>query len=269
MSKFLQGPIVPKRPFLWDTVPMSRRSRSDNPAYLLRLISEGADTWSSICDHLGLGSPTGTKANVLTQVVTGLAVAGLVNIKKYPKGSKKIETITVSEKWLQIQGLLKISLRDLSKMTAGDSIIVKPYFDRPKAPKNPNDLFVVMPFKPQLKAVYTNHITRVARDLNLTFARGDDFFTARSVMHDIWDAIAASRIVIADCTGRNPNVFYEIGIAHTIGVPVILIAQNAKDVPFDIRHLRYIPYSLTPQGKKAFEKTLRKTLITALRLPDQ
>lgn len=41
---------------------MSRRSRSDNPAYLLRLISEGADTWSSICDHLGLGSPAGTKA---------------------------------------------------------------------------------------------------------------------------------------------------------------------------------------------------------------
>ena len=152
---------------------------------------------------------------------------------------------------------LKISLRDLRKLTAGDSIIVKPYFDPPKAPKSPHDLFVVMPFRPQLKAVYTNHITRVARDLKLTFARGDDFFTTlSSVMHDIWVAIAASRIIIADCTGRNPDVFYEIGIAHTIGIPVILITQNVKDVPFDIRHLRYIHYSLTLKGKKDLgEKT--------------
>jgi hypothetical protein len=83
-------------------------------------------------------------------------------------------------------------------------------------------------------------------------------------MQDIWNAIAASKIIIADCTGKNPNVFYEIGIAHTLGRPVILITQNPEDVPFDVRHFRYIRYELTPRGMKAFEKTLEATLANEL-----
>ena len=79
-------------------------------------------------------------------------------------------------------------------------------------------------------------------------------------MRNIWSAIYASHLVIADCTGRNPNVFYEIGIAHTLGRPVILTAQNNDDVPFDIRHIRYIHYNLTPRGIKEFEDRLRKTI---------
>jgi len=68
--------------------------------------------------------------------------------------------------------------------------------------------------------------------------------------------------VIADCTGRNPNVFYEIGLAHASGKPVILITQNSDDVPFDIRHLRYIQYDYTPRGMRVFEKRLVDTLKT-------
>ena len=55
-------------------------------------------------------------------------------------------------------------------------------------------------------------------------------------------------------------MFYEIGLAHAIGRPVILIAQAEQDVPFDVRHLRYIRYSLTPKGMKEFEQTLSSTL---------
>ena len=90
--------------------------------------------------------------------------------------------------------------------------------------------------------------------------RGDDFFTVNSVMQDVWSAICAARIVIAECTGRNPNVFYEIGMAHTIGKPIIFVTQNSEDVPFDIRHIRYIKYDYNPRGMKRFEATLKKTL---------
>ena len=62
-----------------------------------------------------------------------------------------------------------------------------------------------------------------------------------------------SRAVIADCTTRNPNVFYEIGMAQTVGKPVLLITQDESDVPFDLRHLRYIKYAYTPPGMAAFE----------------
>ena len=115
---------------------------------------------------------------------------------------------------------------------------------------------MLMPFDAQLKPVYEDHIIASARELGLLAARGDNFFTSHSVMGDIRIPIMSARAVIADCTGRNPNVFYEIGLAHAVGKPVILITQNNDDVPFDIRHLRYIQYDYTPRGMHIFEKRL-------------
>jgi hypothetical protein len=79
-------------------------------------------------------------------------------------------------------------------------------------------------------------------------------------MSEIWSAICKARLVIADCTGRNPNVFYEIGVAHTMGIPVILLTQRMEDVPFDLRHIRFIKYEFTPRGMQKFEKELSATL---------
>ena len=77
---------------------------------------------------------------------------------------------------------------------------------------------------------------------------------------EIWALIIRSRFIVADCTGRNPNVFYEIGIAHTIGKPVIAITQSTTDVPFDLTHRRYIEYEMTPRGMAKFEDSLARTL---------
>jgi len=100
----------------------------------------------------------------------------------------------------------------------------------------------------------------VCSELALQVMRADDFFTAQSVMTDIWNAIYNSKIIIADCTKRNPNVFYEIGIAHTLGKPTILIAQSINDVPFDLRHIRCVEYKYTPRGMTAFHVALKKTI---------
>ena len=83
-------------------------------------------------------------------------------------------------------------------------------------------------------------------------------------MSDIWNAIYDARLIIADCTNRNPNVFYEIGVAHAIGQKVILITQNKDDVPFDLRHLRFIDYEYTPRGMREFESRLKQTIQTEL-----
>jgi hypothetical protein len=122
------------------------------------------------------------------------------------------------------------------------------------------DLFVLMPFALSLKSIYDDHIKKVAKTLNLTIARADDFFSQNSVMYEVWSAITQASILVADCTGKNPNVFYEIGIAHAIGKPVILITQNQDDVPFDLRHIRYIQYDYTPPGMIKFENTLTTTI---------
>ena len=70
------------------------------------------------------------------------------------------------------------------------------------------------------------------------------------IIQDVVSLIDKSRVVICDCTGRNANVFYEIGIAHTLGREVILITQNEADIPFDLRHLRYVKYLNNAEGRQ-------------------
>lgn len=124
-----------------------------------------------------------------------------------------------------------------------------------------SDIFVIMPFREDLKAIYSDRLIPVAARIGLSISRADDLFTNHSIMSDVWSSIFRSKLVIADCTGRNPNVFYELGICHTLGKPVILLAQDAEDVPSDIRHLRYLEYSTGAAAKTdAFEAKLTATI---------
>jgi hypothetical protein len=122
-------------------------------------------------------------------------------------------------------------------------------------------VFVAMPFLKEIDPIYRDHITEVVKNkLTKTLGRADDFYSIHEIMKDVWSAIYYSEVVIADCTGRNPNVFYEIGIAHTLGKKTVLIAQQMDDIPFDVRHIRNIIYEYTPRGVRQFEKTLEETL---------
>src|SRR5205807_10503998 len=119
-------------------------------------------------------------------------------------------------------------------------------------------VFVLMPFHMALRQIYDGPIRQACRRLKLSVERADDIFSTSEVIEDIWNAIANALIVVADCTGRNPNVFYELGMAHTLGKQVILISQKDEDVPSDIRHIRYIRYRLT--APKSLENRLFQTL---------
>ncbi|MEM1256068.1 MAG: hypothetical protein AAGI69_26825 [Cyanobacteria bacterium P01_H01_bin.21] len=206
----------------------------------------------------------------LFHTLTELREAGLIEFEFAPEkedrwGSSIINgEITVSKHWETIQNALGISLAEVAKLDSNKSMIVHPFFGLPDTSISTADLFVLMPFRPEIKPLYEDHIVKVAKDLSLNVARGDDFFTAHSVMLDVWSAICSAKAIIADCTGRNPNVFYEIGLGHVIGKPVILITQNNDDVPFDVRHMRYIQYSYTPRGMVEFEKRLTETIKTIL-----
>lgn len=195
-----------------------------------------------------------TAGSKLERAVRNLAEAGLICIDDQGK-------ISLTPAWPDIQTLLGISLMELVKEIPGQSMSVTPFFGKPKELADYNyDIFMAMPFVEMLKPIYEDHIKNVVKKTKLDVVRGDDIFTANSVMEDVWSAINGARIVIAECTGRNPNVFYEIGMAHTIGKPIILITQNSNDVPFDLRHIRYIKYDYTPRGMKDFESSLKKTL---------
>jgi nucleoside 2-deoxyribosyltransferase len=94
--------------------------------------------------------------------------------------------------------------------------------------------------------------------------RGDDVFGSSVIMDDIRNSIGASDIVVADLTGKNANVFYEVGICHAVDKPVLLMAQSIEDVPFDLRHRRVLLYEYSPRGCKKLEKTLQQNLTAML-----
>ena len=123
--------------------------------------------------------------------------------------------------------------------------------------------FVLMPFRDHLRPVYDDHIVNVCHELGLTVTRADQIFSTRPVIDDILEAVASARVIVADLTQGNPNVFYEVGVCHTLGKTVILITQE-DEVPFDLRHIRHIKYVYTPRGMRAMEESLKLTLQTVL-----
>ena len=127
--------------------------------------------------------------------------------------------------------------------------------------------FVVMPFGDQdLQVVYKDFVKPTLVDgCNLHCERGDDVFGSNVIMEDILKSISAADVILADLTRKNANVFYEVGICHALGKPVLLLAQSIDDVPFDLRHRRVLLYDYSPHGCKLLEGTLRKSMNAVLK----
>lgn len=106
---------------------------------------------------------------------------------------------------------------------------------------------VMMPYGAAFDPVYKAIQTGV-QDAGKHCKRGDDIWDHASIIQDVVSLIDRSGVVICDCTGKNANVFYEAGIAHTLGREIILITQADVDIPFNIGHLRYLKYLNNNQG---------------------
>lgn len=149
-----------------------------------------------------------------------------------------------------------------------NKITVSPLWGEPlRRSQFQSDIFMVMPFRDKYNAIFENVIRPVTADLNLTIKRGDEFSSTRgSIMQEVWAALNACKLVIVETTEINANVYYELGIAHTLGKPAILLSQTkeVEDLPFDIRHLRFLVYEDTVEGGKTLEKNLKNSIIWLL-----
>jgi hypothetical protein len=116
--------------------------------------------------------------------------------------------------------------------------------------------FVLMPFGAKWSdRVYTELIRKVVESLGLQCLRADNL-KGRIIIEDIWTKINQSAFIIADVTGRNPNVMYEVGIAHAIGKPTILLTQEISKIPFDFSHLRHDEYADNVESFRSMELKL-------------
>ncbi len=120
-------------------------------------------------------------------------------------------------------------------------------FQLSEKPIRPNLISMMMPFSEGFSRVYQTVKTALEAE-GYECTRADDFWINPHIIQDIIELICTSSIVICDLSDKNPNVFYETGIAHTLGKEVILITQSMNDVPFDLRSLRCITYLNNQEG---------------------
>lgn len=128
-------------------------------------------------------------------------------------------------------------------------------------PLDPRLVAVMMPFDPSFDVVYET-IEQAVQDAGMECARVDNIWEHDHVMGDVLSLLWRARVVVADLTGRNPNVFYETGLAHALPRRTILLTQKADDIPFDLRSIRYLSYGLGSAARKTLRSQLGERLMT-------
>ncbi len=137
------------------------------------------------------------------------------------------------------------------------------FFVRKHDPK-PGMCFVLMPFQEALTAVYEHGIKPQVESMAMQCKRADEIYSGQAILGDIWSSIQTAEFIIVDCTGKNPNVMYELGLCHALWKKVILLSQSLDDVPFDLRQWRVIWYDFTFAGAARLKEELGRA-IEALR----
>jgi hypothetical protein len=128
---------------------------------------------------------------------------------------------------------------------------------RPKA-------FVVMQFTSPYNEVYADVIRSICQELGMDVVRADEEYGPGVIISDLSRQIIESTVIIADITPSNPNVYYEVGYAHALSKPTILIAEKGTQLPFDVSPFRTLFYENTINGKAKLEDGLKKHLMAIL-----
>jgi hypothetical protein len=103
-------------------------------------------------------------------------------------------------------------------------------------------VFVLMPLAPEFADIYKFGIKGAAEDVGAYAERLDEQIFTEGMLDRIFNQINKADVVVADMTGRNPNVFYEVGYAHALGKIVLLLTKTAEDIPFDLKHRQHTVY---------------------------
>ena len=125
--------------------------------------------------------------------------------------------------------------------------------------KSKKQAFVLMPFQDPYNSYYRAIFKPALEAAGYIVTRADDLFIPRPIMLDIQQSIIEAHLILCEMSGKNPNVFYELGLAHATGRPVILVSRQEEDIPFDLRHVRIMLYD---PKRKDWKEHLR-TAITA------
>lgn len=124
---------------------------------------------------------------------------------------------------------------------------------------DPRLIFVLTPFNDEFTSSY-QAIKHTVEDLDFKCSRGDDASISHNILGHIIQEMLKSRLIIANISGRNSNVFYELGIAHALDKQVLLLANEQSKIPFDLSHIRVLVY----KDEADLNKKLRNWFVHSL-----
>ena len=119
--------------------------------------------------------------------------------------------------------------------------------------------FVIMPFDEASRPIYDKTIRPILTKLGFDVSRADDLLNQRNILRDILSSISSADLIVADLTGSNPNVYYELGLAHALRRRAILLVQHIDEIPFDLAGYRVIVYGTRPAQLEDARSELQKT----------
>lgn len=191
----------------------------------------------------------------------------LQKLKDSLESIHKVETTTES-KWEALGASKQIWTQfrtDLDRQVKSEYDM----FRKREFEPDPKLCFVLMPFdepkarrKPFMRVYKV--IRATVRRAKLKCKRADEIFGVIPIVEDIWESINKAALIIADLTGRNANVFYEVGLSHALPKKVVFLAQTKNDLPFDVEHVRCIIYQNSNSGRKKLTRDLYKTIKSVL-----
>lgn len=124
----------------------------------------------------------------------------------------------------------------------------------------PLKAFVVMPFKSEYEDVYILGIREVAEEIGIIVERADEIEHNESIPDLIRNKIQESDIIVAETSEINPNVFYEVGLAHGLNKETILVCQKSENIPFDLNSINHVIYNSIVDLRDKLANRLKKSL---------
>ncbi len=119
-------------------------------------------------------------------------------------------------------------------------------------------VFVVMQYSAPYNELFTEVIEPVCGSRDISAIRADETYGPGHVLTDILYQIYTSKLVIAEITPENQNVFFEVGYAYATGKPIIFVAEKSKQLPFDVSGFRVLFYENSIAGKAKIEEQLTR-----------
>ncbi|GBE30257.1 hypothetical protein BMS3Bbin04_01289 [bacterium BMS3Bbin04] len=115
-----------------------------------------------------------------------------------------------------------------------------------------------MQFSSPYNELYSEVVHPICNEFNIQCKHADETYGPGVIINDIIRQITESRLVIAEISPANANVYYEVGYAHAQNKPTILIAEKGTKLPFDVSPFRVLFYENSIDGKRRIEEGLRK-----------